>query len=200
MRYGYVRVSSKDQCIDRQVAALKKVIIPSENIFIDRASGQNFARKNYLRMLRHLQTDDEVFIKSIDRLGRNYDEIIIQWHKITREKAAHIVVLECPLLDTRQQVNGLTGKFMADLVLQILSYVAQVERDNIKQRQKEGIYEAKKRGVIFGRPRLLIPEEFEEIARSWRRGEISLRAGADQLAVSHSTFAKWLNLKNVKKE
>ena len=138
-KYGYVRVSSKDQNVDRQVVALLEIGIKKENLFIDKQSGKDFDRKEYKKLKRKLKCKDELYIKSIDRLGRNYEEIIKQWHFLTKEKNVEIIVLDFPLLDTRHQVNGLTGKFIADLVLQILSYVAQIERENIKQRQAEGI-------------------------------------------------------------
>lgn len=192
MQYGYVRVSSKDQNIDRQMTAMEEAGIPTKNIFIDKASGKDFKRSGYLRMLRKLKPGDEVFIKSIDRLGRNYDEIIEQWRKLTKEKEVDLVVLDFPLLDTRNQVNELTGKFIADLVLQVLSYVAQIERENTHVRQMEGIREAKKRGVRFGRPKCEVPEEFEAVANRCRAGELSLRKGANLLGVSHTTLAKWL--------
>ena len=162
-KYGYVRVSSKDQNIDRQVVALLEMNIAKKNLFIDRQSGKDFDRKEYKKMIRKLKAKDELYIKSIDRLGRNYEEIIEQWHFLTKEKNVDIIVLDFPLLDTRHQVNGLTGKFIADLVLQILSYVAQIERENIKQRQAEGIQLAKEKGVKFGRPQIALPENFEEI-------------------------------------
>ena len=199
MRYGYVRVSTKEQCIDRQLVALEHVGIQDSNIYVDKASGKNFQRKNYRRLVRKLKNNDDLFIKSIDRLGRNYDEIIEQWNKITKEKEANIVVLDCPLLDTRKRINGVTGKFIADLVLQILSYVAQVERENIRQRQAEGIRIAKEKGVKFGRPCLNIPEDFYVVASLWQRGRINLRQGAAMLSVSHSTFAKWLHIKDIHK-
>lgn len=145
-KYGYVRVSSKDQNIDRQVVALIESGIEKKNLFFDRKSGKDFDRKEYKRLIKKLKANDELYIKSIDRLGRNYEEIIEQWHFLTKEKDIEIVVLDFPLLDTRHQVNGLTGKFIADLVLQILSYVAQIERENIKQRQAEGIQLAKEKG------------------------------------------------------
>lgn len=195
MRYGYVRVSSKDQNIDRQMAAMKEAGISKRNIFVDRLSGKDFNRSGYLRMLRKLKPEDEIFVKSIDRLGRNYDEIIKQWRVLTKEKEAEVVVIDFPLLDTRNQTNGLTGKFISDLVLQTLSYVAQIERENIHQRQKEGIQEAKKKGVRFGRPPKQISEEFDMIAKRWSEGQISLRSGAKLLGVSHTTFAKWLKEK-----
>lgn len=199
MRYGYVRVSTKEQCIDRQLVALEHVGIQDSNIYVDKASGKNFQRKNYRRLVRKLKSNDDLFIKSIDRLGRNYDEIIEQWNKITKEKEANIIVLDCPLLDTRKRINGVTGKFIADLVLQILSYVAQVERENIRQRQAEGIRIAKEKGVEFGRPCLNIPEDFYAVASLWQRGRVNLRQGAEMLSVSHSTFAKWLHIKDIHK-
>lgn len=199
MRYGYVRVSTKEQCVDRQLEALKDKGILQRNIYIDKASGKDFHRKNYKRLFRKLKRDDEIFIKSIDRLGRNYDEIIEQWNKITKEKEANIVILDCPLLDTRNQVNGVTGKFIADLVLQILSYIAQVERENIKQRQSEGIYIAKQKGILFGRPRIEVPENFNAVSQLWQCGKISLRQGAKLLSVSYGTFAKWLHERKIEK-
>lgn len=138
-KYGYIRVSSKDQNVDRQVVALLEVGIKQKNLFIDRQSGKDFDRKEYKKLVKKLRAKDELYIKSIDRLGRNYEVIIEQWHFLTKEKSVNIIVLDFPLLDTRHQINGLTGKFIADLVLQVLSYVAQIERENIKQRQAEGI-------------------------------------------------------------
>lgn len=192
MRYGYVRVSSKDQNIARQMAALAKCGIEKKYIYIDKDSGKDFNRKNYQKLLRKVKTDDEIYVKSIDRLGRNYDEIIKQWQLITKEKEVNIIVLDFPLLDTRRHENGLTGKFIADLVLQILSYVAQIERENIYQRQLEGIKEAKKRGVVFGRPKIDLPENFHEAAKQWKDEEISLRKGAKLLNTNHATFDRWL--------
>ena len=192
MQYGYVRVSSKEQNIDRQMTAMNEIGIPTKNIFIDKASGKDFKRSGYMRMFRKLKSDDEVFIKSIDRLGRNYDEIIEQWRKLTKEKEVDVIVLDFPLLDTRNQSNGLTGKFIADLVLQILSYVAQIERENTHARQMEGIREAKKKGVRFGRPKRKIPENFEAIANQCQSGKLSLRKGAAMLGVSHTTLSKWI--------
>lgn len=199
MRYGYARVSTREQCVDRQLVALQHVGVEARNIYVDKASGKDFHRKSYVRLVRRLKSEDELFIKSIDRLGRNYDEIIAQWNKITKEKEANIVVLDCPLLDTRKQVNGVTGQFIADLVLQILSYVAQVERENIRQRQAEGIRIAKAKGVAFGRQKLNKPDNFCAVARAWQRGEVNLRDGAEMLAVSHSTFAKWLRISHIEK-
>lgn len=192
MRYGYVRVSTKDQNIARQMSALTDSGIEKKYIYIDKESGKDFNRKNYQRLLKKLKAEDEVYVKSIDRLGRDYDEIIKQWQVITKEKEAHIIVLDFPLLDTRKQEQGLTGKFIADLVLQILSYVAQVERENIHQRQLEGIREAKKRGVAFGRPRKEVPKEFDSVAKEWQGGRLSLREGARLLNTNHMTFERWL--------
>lgn len=154
MKYGYVRVSTKEQNIDRQLTAILNKGIEMNKIYIDKASGKDFNRTKYKKLMKKLKEGDELYIKSIDRLGRNYDEIIKEWNTITKEKNADIVVLDFPLLDTRTKVNDLTGKFISDLVLQILSYVAQVERENTHQRQMEGIKEAKKRGVKFGRSKI----------------------------------------------
>lgn len=194
MKYGYVRVSSREQNIDRQMTAMKEQGIAEEKIFMDRATGKNFNRKGYKRMMRKVKPGDEIFIKSIDRLGRNYDEIITQWKIITKDKAVHIVVIDFPLLDTRKHVNGLTGTFIADLVLQVMSYVAQIERENTHKRQLEGIREARKRGVRFGRRLIAKPDNFDEVAALWQNGQVSLRAGAKLLNVSHATFSKWLKL------
>ena len=199
MRYGYARVSTKDQCVDRQFKALEDSGIRKGCIYVDKASGKGFNRRNYLRLFRRLRSGDELFVKSIDRLGRNYDEIIEQWNKITKEKEANIVVLDCPLLDTRKHVNGVTGKFIADLVLQILSYVAQVERENIHQRQMEGIRVARQRGVVFGRSKIEIPDDFYAVATRWQRGQVNLREGAEMLSVSHTTFSKWLHARKIEK-
>ena len=150
--YGYARVSSRDQNPSRQLDAFSKLGLPPERVFCDKASGKNFERPQYRRLVRRLREGDLVVVKSIDRLGRNYDEIIEEWRRITKVKRADIVVLDMPLLDTRAKPDDVTGAFIADLVLQILSYVAQVERENIRQRQAEGIAAAKARGVKFGRP------------------------------------------------
>lgn len=192
MKYGYVRVSTKEQNIDRQMSALIEANLSIENIFIDKASGKNFERESYKKMVKKLKKGDEIYIKSIDRLGRNYDEIINEWNYFTKEVKVDIIVLDFPLLDTREKDDNLTGKFISDIVLQILSYVAQIERENTLQRQKEGIYEAMKKGVKFGRPSIEIPDEFYSLAQSWDRGEISLREGAKIMNVSHSTFNNWI--------
>ena len=157
--FGYVRVSTKEQCEERQLIALRGFPVQDKNIFVDKLSGKDFNRPQYRKLLKRLKRGDVLVIKSIDRLGRNYNEILNQWRIITKEKQADVVVLDMPLLDTRHAGRDLTGTLIADLVLQILSYVAQTERENIRQRQKEGIAAAKKRGVKFGRPRKPIPEK-----------------------------------------
>ncbi|MDD7770036.1 recombinase family protein [Suipraeoptans intestinalis] len=192
MKYGYARVSTREQNIDRQLSAILKEGIAQDRIYVDKASGKDFNRRKYKRMIRKLKEGDELYIKSIDRLGRNYDEIIKEWNRITKEKKTEIIVLDFPLLDTRSKAKDLTGKFMADIVLQILSYVAQIERENIRQRQREGIVEAKKRGIKFGRPRRQMPDNFQEVLALWKEGRISLRKGADLLNVSHTMFSKWI--------
>lgn len=200
MKYGYIRVSTKEQNIDRQLTAILKEVIEMNKIYIDKASGKDFNRKKYKKLIRKLKAGDELYIKSIDRLGRNYDEIIKEWNVITKEKNAEIIVLDFPLLDTRTKTCDLTGKFIADIVLQILSYVAQIERENTHQRQIEGIKEAKKRGVKFGRSKKDVPKDFEKVANQWSKKEVSLRSGAKQLNVSHTTFSKWLKEKGYTKE
>ena len=192
MKYGHIRVSTKEQNIDRQFSAMKKENIEMKQIYIDKASGKDFNRKRYRALMRKLKEGDELYIKSIDRLGRNYDEIIEEWNKITKDKKADIIVLDFPLLDTREKSENLTGKFISDMVLQVLSYVEQIERENTHQRQMEGIKEAKKRGVKFGRPKQEKPDEFMEVVKLWQKGEVSLRTGASILGVSHATFSKWI--------
>lgn len=192
MNYGYVRVSTKDQNIERQMTALNEVGLTKEQIYIDKLSGKDFNRPRYKTMVRKLRIGDVLFIKSIDRLGRDYDEIIEQWRILTKTKDIDIVVLDFPLLDTRNQVNGITGKFIADLVLQILSYVAQIERENILQRQAEGIKEAKAKGVKFGRPKIELPENFFEVLNLWKLGEISKCEASRRLHTSRFTFSSWI--------
>lgn len=191
-KYGYVRVSTRDQNIDRQMSAMDTVNIPKNRIYIDRLSGKDFNRPQYKKLVKKLKAGDELYIKSIDRLGRDYDEIDEQWRYLTKVKDIDIVVLDFPLLDTRNQVTGLTGKFVADLVLQVLSYVAQMERENIHQRQMEGIREAKLRGIKFGRPKLEIPDNFDEVVSRWRSKEISLRKAALLLHTNHATLTRWI--------
>lgn len=189
--YGYVRVSTKEQCEDRQMIALRQFPVHERNIFMDKLSGRDFNRPKYRSLLRRLKRGDVLVVKSIDRLGRNYEEILEQWRRITKEKRADIVVLDMPLLDTRERGKGLIGAFVADLVLQILSYVAQTERENIRQRQMEGIAAAKLRGVRFGRPRKLVPPEFARLKAEWERGALSSREAARQLKIAQDTFLRW---------
>ena len=163
--YGYVRVSTKEQNEARQVLALREYRVSEKNIYVDKVSGKDFNRPQYRKLMRDIKPGDVLVIKSIDRLGRNYEEILLQWRRITKEKAVDIVVLDMPLLDTRRSGNDLTGTFIADLVLQILSYVAQTERENIRQRQREGIVAAKLRGVKFRRPEKPVPEKFWELKK-----------------------------------
>lgn len=186
--YAYIRVSTKDQKTDRQLDSLRRLNIPAKNIYVDKQSGKDFDRPRYRSLLKKIRPEDVIYVKSIDRLARNYSDILRQWAFITREKKADIVVLDMPLLDTRQKDGDLMGVFIADLVLQILSYVAQTERDFIKKRQAEGIAAAKERGVKFGAKMIEMPPEFEQVKRKWEKGEISLTAGGRMLGVSRSTF------------
>lgn len=189
--YGYVRVSTKEQCEDRQLLALKNFPVVENNIFIDKLSGKDFNRPQYRRLIKKIKSGDILVVKSIDRLGRNYEEILEQWRFITKGKQANIVVLDMPLLDTRQTCRDLTGTFVADLVLQILSYVAQTERENTRQRQMEGIAAAKLRGVRFGRPRKEIPPDFQRLKTEWKNKRTSSREAAKQLGISQDTFLRW---------
>lgn len=191
--YGYVRVSTKDQNEDRQRIAMLEFPIPEKNIVVEKQSGKDFNRPCYQRLIRRMKKGDLLVIKSIDRLGRNYEEILYQWRMLTREKGIDIVVLDMALLDTREG-KDLTGTLIADLVLQLLSYVAQTERENIRQRQQEGIRAAKLKGVRFGRPRLPVPAEFDGLHRQWLQQKISSRKAALQLGVSHETFLRWCRL------
>lgn len=185
--YGYIRVSSRDQNEDRQMAALRGLPIPQKNIFVDKQSGKDFERPFYKKMVRQMKKDDLLYIKSIDRLGRNYNEILEQWRLLTKEKGIDIVVLDMPLLDTRRG-KDLMGTFLSDIVLQVLSFVAENERTNIRQRQAEGITAAKARGVKFGRPALPYPDNFEKIHRDWREKKITLRQAADACGMPVGTF------------
>lgn len=191
MIVGYARVSTTDQNLDRQVDAFTKFGV--EKIYSDKMSGKNFERVSYIRMLSNLSADDVLVIKSIDRLGRNYDMIIDEWRKITKDIGADIVVLDMPLLDTRDKEKGLTGKFISDLVLQILSYVAETERNNIKQRQAEGIRIAKEKGKHLGRPKQAIPDNLAEIADKYFNREITLLEALKQTNLKKSTFYKYTN-------
>lgn len=195
-KYGYVRVSSIDQNEERQMVEMRKLNISDECIFIDKQSGKDFNRKSYKLMLKKLKKGDLLYILSIDRLGRNYEEIQEQWRFLTREKKIDIAVIEMPLLDTR---NGkdLMGTFIADVVLQILSFVAQTERENIKKRQAQGIAAAKSKGVVFGRPEIKLPMNFDEIVCQWKKGKITTEIAAKQSGMSKRTFYR--KIKNAKK-
>ena len=195
MTYGYVRVSSRDQNEERQMIAMQDFGVEKKQIYLDKQSGKDFERPQYQKLLRKLKSGDTLVIKSIDRLGRNYDEILVQWRTITKQKKAAIVVLDMPLLDTRQN-RDLTGTLIADIVLQLLSYVAQTEREFIKQRQKEGIAAAKARGVKFGRSPLEKPAEFDQLQSLWLQGEVSAREAGRQLNVTHKTFLRWVQSDN----
>lgn len=189
--YGYARVSSVDQHEDRQLIALLGANVPKKNIYIDKISGKDFERPQYQKLLRKISPGDSLYILSIDRLGRNYEEIQKQWRIITKEKNADICVIDMPLLDTRQQ-KDLMGTFIADLVLQILSFVAQSERENIKKRQAEGIIVAKAKGVCFGRPKKHIPENFETLVKLWEEKKMPLSEILKQCDVSEATFYRRL--------
>lgn len=188
--YGYARTSTKEQCEDRQLIALRQWGVEIKNIYLDKVSGKDFNRPEYQRMMRRIKKGDVLVVKSIDRLGRNYNEIIEQWRQITKSKRVDIVVLDMPLLDTRQG-KDLTGTLIADIVLQLLSYMAQTEREFIRMRQAEGIAAAKARGVRFGPSPMEKPAEFDVYYKWWRNGELSAREAARQLQVSHNTFLKW---------
>lgn len=189
--YGYVRVSTKEQNEARQVIAMHEFGVVEQNVFTEKQSGKDFNRPQYKRLLRKLKAGDTLVIKSIDRLGRNYDEIIEQWRIITKEKQAAIVVLDMPLLDTRQG-RDLTGTLIADIVLQLLSYVAQTEREFIKRRQAEGIAAAKERGVRFGARPKARTSEYESVRNNWQNGMLSAREAARRIGVSHTTFLRWV--------
>ncbi len=185
--YGYIRVSSKDQNEDRQLIALNEVGVERKNIYLDKKSGKDFERPQYKKLLRKLKKDDLLYIKSIDRLGRNYEEILQQWRVLTKEKGIDIVVLDMPLLDTRRG-KDLMGTFLSDIVLQVLSFVAENERTNIKQRQAEGIAAAKAKGVRFGRPPKPLPENFHSVYQRWRAGKITGIAAAEECGMPNATF------------
>lgn len=187
-RYGYVRVSAKDQNPERQFFAMEKEQIGEANIYLDKMSGQDFSRPQYMRLLKKLKKGDVLVIKSIDRLGRNYGEILEQWRLITKKIGADIQVIDMPLLNTNSLNEDLTGVFISDLVLQILAYVAETERAFIRQRQAEGIAAAKKRGIRFGRRKKREPEGFEKYYGMWEEGEISVRKAAEALQMNYSTF------------
>ena len=187
-KYGYVRVSTREQNPERQLIALREYDIPKENIYLDQMSGRDFLRPQYQRLMKALRKGDLLIIKSIDRLGRNYGEILEQWRNITKETGAYIRVIDMPLLNTDSVQGDLTGVFISDLVLQILAYVAETERAFIKQRQAEGIAAAKLKGVKFGCRKKDVPKEFKKYYKMWDDGEISLRKAAEALQMSYSTF------------
>lgn len=190
--YGYIRVSTREQNEDRQWIALREVGVPEQNILLDKQSGKDFLRPQYRRLVRKLKKDDLLYIKSIDRLGRNYEEILHQWRVLTKEKRVDIVVLDMPLLDTRRG-KDLMGTFLSDIVLQVLSFVAENERTNIRQRQAEGIAAARMRGVQFGRPPKPLPENFADVCKRWKSGEITGTAAAKECGMPLSTFRYRVN-------
>ena len=185
--YGYIRVSTREQNEDRQRLALAALPVPEENIYMDKQSGKDFERPQYRRLVRRLRRDDLLYVKSIDRLGRNYSEILEQWRMLTKEKGVDIAVLDMPLLDTRRG-KDLMGTFLSDIVLQVLSFVAENERDNIRHRQAEGIAAAKARGVRFGRPPLPLPDNFHMLHQAWRGQKITLRQAARACGMPTGTF------------
>ena len=187
MTYGYVRVSSRDQNEERQLIALRELSVPAKNIYVDKQSGKDFDRPQYKHLLRKMKKDDLLCIKSIDRLGRNYAEILEQWRVLTKEKGVDIAVLDMPLLDTRRG-KDLMGTFLSDIVLQVLSFVAENERTNIRQRQAEGIAAAKARGIRFGRPPRPLPEKFHSAYQRWKMGEITGTAAAKECGMPLATF------------
>lgn len=191
-KYGYIRVSAKDQNEERQLIALKELDVNLDRIFMDKQSGKDFQRPQYKKMVRGLRKNDLLYIKSIDRLGRNYSEILEQWRILTKERGVDIVVLEMPLLDTRRG-KDLMGTFLSDIVLQVLSFVAENERSNIKQRQAEGIAAAKARGVQFGRPKIEMPDNFMQLVSQWENKKIRLSYVLEVCRISKSTFYRRLN-------
>ena len=197
-KYGYVRVSSKDQNEDRQMIEMEKLGIDKDNIFIDKQSGKDFNRPEYQKMLGKLKNGDLLYVLSIDRLGRNYEDILDQWKILTKDIGVDVVIIDMPLLDTRKG-KDLLGTFIADLVLQVLSFVAQNERENIRKRQEEGIRAAKLRGVEFGRPVIVVPEDFMKLVRQWEHGKISANEVASQCNMSVSTFYRRLREVRIKR-
>ena len=185
--YGYIRVSTREQNEDRQLIALREIGVPEKNIYLDKQSGKDFNRPQYKKLLRKLKKDDLLYIKSIDRLGRNYEEILEQWRVLTKEKGVDIVVLDMPLLDTRRG-KDLMGTFLSDIVLQVLSFVAENERSNIRQRQAEGITAAKARGIKFGRPPKPLPDNFHSCYQRWKQGEITGTQAAKECEMPLATF------------
>ena len=197
MKYGYVRVSTAQQHIDRQIDALLELGLDKSCIYIDYESGKDFNRRNYKKLIRKLKKDDLVIIKSIDRLGRDYNMIIDEWRLITKEKEADIMVVDMPLLDTRIEGKNLVGKFISDIVLQVLSFVAQNERETMRVRQAEGIKTAKARGVKFGRPRITLPNNFEIVARQYLNKEITNKKACEILGMTRGSFFRYLKELNI---
>ena len=185
--YGYIRVSTRDQNEDRQLIAMRELSIPEKNVFLDKQSGKDFERPQYKKLVKKLKPDDLLYIKSIDRLGRNYGEVLEQWRILTKEKGIDIVVMDMPLLDTRRG-KDLMGTFLSDIVLQVLSFVAENERTNIRQRQAEGIAAAKARGVRFGRPPRPLPENYHSAYQRWKAGAITGTAAARECGMPLATF------------
>ena len=193
--YGYARVSTREQNLDRQLVALEEFGVERANIFADKASGRDFERPEWTRMKAALKAGDVLVVKSIDRFGRSYEEIIEQWRDITKDIRADVVVLDMPLLDTREDRGGVTGALISDIVLQLLSYVAQVERESIHQRQREGIAIAKQQGKYTGRSPLPLPENFDAVVAQWRRGEISAREAMRRTGLKPNTFYRRVSRK-----
>lgn len=191
MEYGYVRVSSKDQNEERQMVEMRRLGIPERNVIIEKQTGKDFSRPEYQRLIKKLKKDDVLYILSIDRLGRNYEEILEQWRLLTKELETDVAVIDMPILDTRRG-KDLMGTFIADIVLQILSFVAQNERENIRKRQAQGIAAAKANGQIFGRPHTEVPADFPCIVESWTSGRIKVAEAADQCEMSIATFYRRL--------
>lgn len=196
--YGYARVSTLDQNADRQLIALRAAGVPDANIFTDHKSGKDFNRPAWKKLVRRLHAGDLLVVSSIDRFGRNYEEILAEWRSLVKIKNVHIKVLDMPLLDTTT-AHGLLAVFIADLVLQILSFVAETERDHIRQRQREGIAAAKARGVRFGRPTLCLPAEFPSLAQEVIHGRLSVRAAADRCGMTKTSFGKYMKLQLIQK-
>lgn len=190
--YGYARVSTREQNLDRQLSALRGFGIEGHNIFSDKASGRDFDRPAWQSLMGRLVEGDVLVVKSIDRLGRNYEEILDEWRQITKERRAAIVVLDMPILDTRREADGITSVLIGDIVLQLLSYVAQVERENTHQRQAEGIAAARARGVRFGRPRKQRPESYAAVREAYLAGGVTRREASQRLGVCPSTFDRWI--------
>lgn len=187
MEYGYIRVSSTDQNEERQLIAMHRLAITAKNLYVEKQSGKDFNRPQYMRMLKKLKAGDVLYVGSIDRLGRNYAEILEQWRYLTKSKNVDIVVLDMPLLDTRRG-KGLLGTFLSDIVLQVLSFVAENERSNIHKRQADGIAAAKARGVKFGRPPGTLPENFHAAYQAWKSGKITCRAAAEECNMPMTSF------------